>query len=228
MSLRAFFALTLSLAAASLRAQSAAGIEFNGVLVSGGKTTVSLVNPATGESRWIAVGRKFGDRTVTAYNAADAKAGRPADTVVLTRDSDGRSETITLKGAPVVTTAPTATPSGAGANAPAGRAVETMAQLPPGARLLKPLDPTRPTEIGQTLYSEQPASNGTIQLTAVSLEGFAKIEDGSGDFVYQPIYSIREMNLASEDVAKRKAAEAQLRSSPATPPQPTTSPAKTP
>ncbi|MEI6862717.1 MAG: hypothetical protein WCL04_10775 [Verrucomicrobiota bacterium] len=236
MRLHAVLTLFLLLMVAAMRAQSEeTGIEFNGVLVTGGKTTVSLVNPTTGESGWVAVGRKFGGRTVTAYNAADAKAGRPSDAVVLTRDSDGRSETIPLKGAPIVTTARTSESS----NLRASSRQEPVFSLPPGARLSGLIDPSRPTEVGQVSSSETPASNGKIQLTEVSLEGYIKIDDGSTDGVYQPIYSIREMIMAPENVAaaknatldrvaQRKISVSQQQVAPTTPPQLTTQPAKVP
>jgi hypothetical protein len=234
MHFRAVLLLTLSLAVASMWAQQpAAGIEFNGVLVTGGKTTVSLFNPATGEAGWVAVGRKFGGRTVTAYHAADAKADRSADTVVLTRDSDGRSETITLKGAPIVTT-----PTVPASSSPSG----LVFNLPLGARLTGPIDPSRPTEIGQVFISEEPVPNspeGKIQLTAVSLAGYSKIEDGGTDSIYQPIYSVREIigtpeRVAAEKtkeldrVAKLKEAASSQTTATATSPQPATPPAKTP
>jgi len=194
--------LSLSLAVASLRAQPvAAGIEFNGVLLTGGKTSVSLFNSATGEAGWVAVGRKFGGRTVTAYNPADAKTGRSADTVVLTRDSDGRRETITLKGAQIVPTQAAATP----ASTP-NDAHEIWMKPPPGARLRQPLDPNRPTEFGQVVFSEKSSANGKVQFEAVTLQGYNVQYEGA-DIFYQPIYSSREMILAPENVAAVKIKE---------------------
>ena len=101
--------LFLLLAPAALFAAAAApGIEFNGVIVDpAGKTTVSLLNPVTGEAKWVAVGSgKFSGYVVTSY-APDPKAG---DAVILTKDGSTQTLRVVLKGAVIVAT-PDKTPS---------------------------------------------------------------------------------------------------------------------
>ncbi len=68
-------------------------IEFNGVVVSGGKTRVSLLDPATGQAGWVTIGGRFGDYILAAYIPAapsPAIGSTKADAVVLKRASDGQ------------------------------------------------------------------------------------------------------------------------------------------
>ena len=81
--MRKFLRLLPLLAFAAARAAPADGLELNGVLVSGGRTQVALLNPATGEARWVRVGGKFSGHTVLGYDAATntatlARDGQPA------------------------------------------------------------------------------------------------------------------------------------------------------
>ncbi len=71
------------LALAVARAAPEGSLEFNGVLVSGGRVQLALANPATGEARWVKVGGKFSGYTLLGYDSAAntatlARDGRPA------------------------------------------------------------------------------------------------------------------------------------------------------
>ena len=82
---------------------------FNGVLVQGGVTKVSLSNPTTNETKWVEVGKSYGGYTVGYEPGQPATKQTPAtkDTVLLTLG--GKVQRITLQDAklniPVVATA---------------------------------------------------------------------------------------------------------------------------
>jgi hypothetical protein len=196
---RPFPLLLFLLPATLLLAQPQVGIEFNGVIVAGNKTTVSLFNPATGVTALVVVGRKFEGRTVTAYNPADQKAGCPSDTVVLTRDSDGQSETIALNGAPIVASQPVAAP----ASSPEPK--RFVLSLPPGAKFVNGQGPVpgRPTNVGEPVFTETLAPDGKVMLREEGLLGYFVMGE-TGEF--QPIYSVRETITAPEKVAAVKSA----------------------
>ncbi|MEI6862235.1 MAG: hypothetical protein WCL04_08290 [Verrucomicrobiota bacterium] len=81
----------LLLLAAPLFGQST--IQFNGVVVSGGKVRVSLLDQDTGHAGWVTIGARFGDYIVTAYLPAPpptAGVTGQKDCIVLTRESDGQ------------------------------------------------------------------------------------------------------------------------------------------
>ncbi len=63
---------------------------FNGVLVQGGVTKVSLSNPTTNETKWVEVGKSYGGYTVGYEPGQPATKQTPAtkDTVVLTLGGD--------------------------------------------------------------------------------------------------------------------------------------------
>ncbi len=63
-------------------------IEFNGLLVAGDHTQVSLADTSNGSSAWVAVGGNFSGYAVTSYDAV-------ADEVILTKS--GQSEHLHLK-----------------------------------------------------------------------------------------------------------------------------------
>ncbi len=88
----ALLAATL-LAPAALRAADHA-IEFNGVIVQGDVTKVSLLNSVTGEASWVAIGRKFSSYTVTSFSATSS--------VVVLTDASGITRNLTLQTAPIV------------------------------------------------------------------------------------------------------------------------------
>ena len=75
-------------------------IEFSGLMTSGEQTKVSLTNRATGQTNWVAVGKKFGDYLVSAYDAE-------TDTVVLTKD--GQKFRLKFKTSKVLDAQPEAT-----------------------------------------------------------------------------------------------------------------------
>jgi hypothetical protein len=88
---RAFLLLCVLLAAAPPSALAAGDtstspIVFNGVLVQGSVTKVSLYNPSTGETKWVQVGKSYGGYTVGYEPALPATKQTPAtkDTVLLT------------------------------------------------------------------------------------------------------------------------------------------------
>jgi hypothetical protein len=94
--------------AAPLLAQgsaTASPIVFNGVLVQDGKIRVSLHNPNTGETKWVQVGKSYGNYTVGYEPALPATKQTPAtkDTVLLTLGD--KVQRIPLQDAPVVTPA---------------------------------------------------------------------------------------------------------------------------
>ncbi len=74
-------------------AAAALPIEFNGVVVAGGKTSVALLNPNTGSANWVAVGGKFDSYIVTSYTP-DPKG---ADVVILTQSGGARTMRLVLK-----------------------------------------------------------------------------------------------------------------------------------
>jgi len=74
--------LVLLLAPVVAWAAGSPSIEFNGVVVEGGKTSVSLLDLNTGVAKWVVVGGKFEGYTVTAY-VPDPKG---ADAVELRRN----------------------------------------------------------------------------------------------------------------------------------------------
>jgi len=73
---------------------TASPIVFNGLIVQDGKTKVSLLNPNTGDTKWVQVGKKFGSYTV---GFQPGVPGKTADAVVLTLGAS--SQRITLLGA---------------------------------------------------------------------------------------------------------------------------------
>jgi hypothetical protein len=75
-------------------------IEFNGVVVAGGKTSVALLNPNTGSAKWVAVGGKFDSYIVTSYTP-DPKG---ADVVILTQSGGTQTELLVLKNSYIVET----------------------------------------------------------------------------------------------------------------------------
>jgi hypothetical protein len=68
----------LMLLLATARLSAGPEIEFSGVLAAGSETKVSLMDKATGASRWVKLGQEFGGYVVSSY---DAKA----ETVLLTK-----------------------------------------------------------------------------------------------------------------------------------------------
>jgi hypothetical protein len=72
---------------------TASPIVFNGLIVQDGKTKVSLLNPNTGDTKWVQVGKKFGSYTVSFQPGVP---GKTADAVVLTLGAS--SQRITLQG----------------------------------------------------------------------------------------------------------------------------------
>src|SRR6185436_16756010 len=90
---------------------SASPIVFNGLLVQGSVTKVCLTNPTTGETKWVQVGKSYGNYTVGYEPGLPATKQTPAtkDTVLLTLGD--KVQRITLKDAkidtPVVATIPT-------------------------------------------------------------------------------------------------------------------------
>jgi hypothetical protein len=76
----------------------AESFEFDGVVVTGGKTTVSLVNLTTGDANWVAVGGKFDGYTVSKY-VPDPKG---ADVVELTNSGTTQTTRIALKNSVIV------------------------------------------------------------------------------------------------------------------------------
>jgi hypothetical protein len=85
----------------------AASFEFDGVLVAGGKATVSLVNLTTGDANWVAVGGKFDGYTVSKY-VPDPKG---ADVVELTKNGGGQTMRVGLKNAVILEAPPVPDPS---------------------------------------------------------------------------------------------------------------------
>jgi len=83
-----------------------ANFEFDGVVVTGGKTTVSLVNLTTGDANWVAVGGKFDGYTVSKY-VPDPKG---ADAVELSKSGSGQTLRVVLKTAVILETAPVPNP----------------------------------------------------------------------------------------------------------------------
>ncbi len=83
---------------------AASPIVFNGLLVQGGVTKVSLSNPTTDETKWVQVGKSYGSYTVGFEPGLPATKQTPAtkDTVLLTLG--GKVQRIPLQDAPVVTT----------------------------------------------------------------------------------------------------------------------------
>ena len=76
-------------------------IVFNGVLVQGAVTKVSLYDPNTGETKWVQVGKSYGNYTVGYEPGLPATKQTPAtkDTVLLTLG--GKVQRITLQDAKV-------------------------------------------------------------------------------------------------------------------------------
>jgi len=83
-----------------------ASFEFDGVLVAGGKTTVSLINLTTGDANWVAVGGKFDGYTVSKY-VPDPKG---ADVVELSTSGSGQTLRVVLKTAVILEAAPVSDP----------------------------------------------------------------------------------------------------------------------
>jgi len=74
-------------------AAAALPIEFNGVVVAGGKTSVALLNPNTGSANWVSIGGKFDSYIVTSYTP-DPKG---ADVVILTQSGGTQTVRLVLK-----------------------------------------------------------------------------------------------------------------------------------
>jgi hypothetical protein len=96
---RFFFLLLFPVA--GFAAASPNDLEFNGVVVTasaeGEKTSVSLLNTATGTSKWVAIGGKFDGLVVTAYRPGNPAATPPtSDTVILAREGTGAARTLTI------------------------------------------------------------------------------------------------------------------------------------
>jgi hypothetical protein len=85
-------------AAGALVAASVDDLEFDGVLVAGGRTQVALLDRATGAAKWVPEGGKFEGFAVGAYDPAK-------DTVSLTRDG-APPRSISLKVAFILVTPP--------------------------------------------------------------------------------------------------------------------------
>ncbi len=98
---------------------SASPIVFNGVLVQGSVTKVSLSNPTTGETKWVQVGKSYAGYTVGFEPGQPATKQTPAtkDTVLLTLG--GNVQRIPLQDA---TTTSVVAPTGAQASLDAARA----------------------------------------------------------------------------------------------------------
>ncbi len=77
-------------------------LEFDGVLVIGGITSVSLLNQTTGRVDWVPVGGRFDGYTVTALTY-DEKLG---DVVVLTKLGGSLTTRLSLKNSTIVAAAP--------------------------------------------------------------------------------------------------------------------------
>ncbi len=118
--MRKYFPLLPLLALAVARAAPADSIELNGVLVSGGRTQVSLANLATGEARWVKVGSKFSGYTVLGYDSA-------ANTATLARDGQP-AVGVRLKDA-VLLVAPSAPPWSQPTNEQRAAVAENLRQL---------------------------------------------------------------------------------------------------
>ena len=106
MNLRLLLSLLLLPVAAFAAATAAANIEFNGVLVDAtGQIQVSLLNPVTGEAKWVFVGKKFGAFKVEACNINDlTKEGKPVQIpiVTLTREGSNQAMMISIKSSTIV------------------------------------------------------------------------------------------------------------------------------
>jgi hypothetical protein len=113
---RIFFLLLFPVGA--FAAASATDLEFNGVVVTataeGEKTSVSLLNTATGTSKWVAIGGKFDGLTVTAFRPGNPTATPPtSDSILLIREGTKQSLSLTLKNSVILPAQSGATASGA-------------------------------------------------------------------------------------------------------------------
>jgi hypothetical protein len=103
----------LLLLPAAAFAAAALPIEFNGVVVAGGKIQVSLLNPNTLSAKWVSIGGKFDNYTVTSCNVnALTTGGAPIQnpSVVLTNNTTHVETTILIKSSTILAT-PTPLPA---------------------------------------------------------------------------------------------------------------------
>jgi hypothetical protein len=124
--MRKGFTLLLLMALTVVRAASADLFEFNGVLVTAGRTQLSLANLATGEVRWVKVGGKFSGYDVLNYDAAQNSVSlqRPGGPVVNVRLKDA-----------VLLVAPAGSPWNQPSNEQRAAIVDNLRQLAAAASL---------------------------------------------------------------------------------------------
>jgi hypothetical protein len=75
-----------------------------------------------------------------------------------------------------------------------------MSELPPDARLREPLDPTRPTVVGQPTITQQLMPDGRIKVSSDRLDGFI-LSGTADDIEYVAVYSRREAITTAEHAA---------------------------
>jgi hypothetical protein len=96
-------------------AAAALPIEFNGVVVEGNKIQVSLLNPNTGSAKWVTIGGKFDNYTVTSCNVnAVTSSGQPIQnpSVVLTSLTTHTDTTILIKSSQILASPAPGQPAG--------------------------------------------------------------------------------------------------------------------
>jgi len=90
--------LVVLLSPVSAWAAGSLSIEFDGVVVEGGKSSVSLLDLNTGVAKWVVIGGKFEGYTVTAY----VPDPRGPDAVVLSRTGGDQTLRVGLKNAVIL------------------------------------------------------------------------------------------------------------------------------